>query len=111
MHLLAAEPLETILRVAVIDGSDGAEVAYEAVVFGSLRPGYRSIPLRSRLGTYIEGCALLVHLDLTVEENHWEYDVSRMRSRLWAQADALEAQECELQLCRQEIAQLQQLLV
>ena len=53
VHLLAAEPHETILRVAVIDGEakSGTEVAYETAVLGRLRPGYRALQLRSRRGT------------------------------------------------------------
>ena len=53
VHLLAAEPHETILRVAAIDGEakSGTEVAYETAVLGRLRPGYRALQLRSRRGT------------------------------------------------------------
>ncbi|EOD04763.1 hypothetical protein EMIHUDRAFT_250462, partial [Emiliania huxleyi CCMP1516] len=57
LHCLAAEPRATVLRACVHDGE--TVVAYEAVVLGALRPGYRSLSLRSRLGTQIRLCSLL----------------------------------------------------
>ena len=44
LYCLAAEPRETILRVSVMDGD--TMVAYETVVLGALRKGYRSLQLR-----------------------------------------------------------------
>lgn len=74
IHLFAAEPEHTILHISVQDSNNSAaatstagmgHVAYEAVVLGTLRQGYRCIPLRSRLGTRIEMCSLLVHISMT----------------------------------------------
>ena len=77
MHCLAAEPLETLLRISVQDDvkvtkhSAEAEhhyerdIAYEALVLEALRPGYRCLPLRSnRSGTPIDMCCLLVHVTI-----------------------------------------------
>ena len=46
-----AEPRATVLRACVHGGE--TVVAYEAVVLGALRPGYRSLSLRRRLGTLL----------------------------------------------------------
>ena len=65
VHCLAEQPMETVLRVVVEDELPGAEqrvVAYETVVLGALRPGYRVLHLRSPLGTRIDGCVLAVHI-------------------------------------------------
>ena len=67
MHCLAAEPRETLLRVGVWD--HGTLVAYDTLVLGALRAGYRGIQLRSRLGTRIELCHLFVHVALGEEVN------------------------------------------
>ena len=48
-----AEPRETILQLLV--EVDGQAVAYETLVLGALREGYRAVPLRSNAGTPIEG--------------------------------------------------------
>ena len=45
VHCLAAEPDACLLRVSVLDA--GEEVAYETMVLGRLRPGYRVLRLRS----------------------------------------------------------------
>ncbi len=45
-----------------------AEVAFATVVLGLLRPGYRSVPLRSKHGTHIRLCSLLVHIELADDE-------------------------------------------
>ena len=55
VHCMAAEPLETLLKVAVVDGE--SEVAYETCVLGVLRPGYRCFQMRSTHGTR---CAAVV---------------------------------------------------
>jgi len=65
VHCVAAEPHATFLRVAVIDR--GQEVAYETVVLGRLRRGYRVLLLRSELGTRIECCYLLVRVERATE--------------------------------------------
>ncbi len=70
-HCFAAEPLETIVRICVDDGSIN-DIAYEAAVLGSLRPGYRALQLRDTLlGTLIEDCYLLVHVAFSEIENRW----------------------------------------
>lgn len=52
MHCLATEPNHTVLRVSVIDRDQ--EAAYDTLMLGALRPGYRCIELRSKSGTKIE---------------------------------------------------------
>ena len=63
VHCLATETAHTILRVSVLDREQ--EVAFETVLLGVLKQGYRCIELRSRLGTKIEICTLLVHLSIS----------------------------------------------
>ena len=59
LYCLAAEPRETILRIAIMDGD--TEVAYETAVVGALRKGYRCFQLRDpRTGSRIAMCSLLV---------------------------------------------------
>jgi len=62
VHCLSTMAAYTILRISVIDRE--VEVAYETVMLGALRRGHRCIELRSRLGTKIELCTLLVHLEI-----------------------------------------------
>lgn len=69
LHCVAAEPFGTFLRVAVSDG--GQEVAYETVVLGRLRRGYRVLHLRSMLGTRIELCFLFVRISCGTVPNQW----------------------------------------
>ncbi len=45
------------------------QAAFETVVLGLLRPGYRILPLRSKHGTRIRLCSLLVHIELADELN------------------------------------------
>ena len=66
-HCLAAEPRETILRVAVAE--DDVEVAYETTVLGILRPGYRCFQMRSLHGTRVRLCAVFVHIRIGQEAN------------------------------------------
>ena len=61
VHCIAAEPHETFLRVSVHDDK-WCDIAYEVVVLGRLRGGYRVVQLRGRLGTRIELCCLLVRI-------------------------------------------------
>ena len=65
VHCLAAEPNETVLKLGIVDAD--VEVAFATVVLGLLRPGYRSVQLRSRHGTRIQLCSLLVHIELANE--------------------------------------------
>mgnify|MGYP006076618523 FL=1 len=60
VHCVAAEPMATILRVVVID--DDKEVAYETVVLGVLRRGWRALPMRAMRGCRIDFCCVLIHV-------------------------------------------------
>jgi hypothetical protein len=76
VHCLAAEPKETLLRISVQDetyshaadqkdataAGHKADVAYEVVALDALRPGYRSLPLRSRAGSRIDMCCVYLHV-------------------------------------------------
>ena len=60
-HCIAAEPDTTFLRVSVADGKH--EVAYETLVLGRLRHGYRVLTLRHvSTGTRIELAYLFVRI-------------------------------------------------
>ncbi len=50
------------MRLRVFDKEQ--EVAFETALLGALRPGYRCFEMRSRNGTKIELCKLLVHIDV-----------------------------------------------
>jgi len=69
VHLTAAEPHATFVRVAVIDA--GLEVAYETAVLGRLRHGYRVFMLRSPLGTRIELCSIFVKISFGILPQLW----------------------------------------
>jgi len=69
LHCVAAEPHGTFLRVGVLEGQ--VERAYETMVLGRLRRGYRVIKLRGSLGTRIELCHLFVHVSFGTEVNVW----------------------------------------
>ena len=60
VHCVAAEPMATILRLVVID--DEKEVAYETVVLGALRRGWRALPMRAMRGCRIDFCCVLIHV-------------------------------------------------
>lgn len=89
VHCLAAEPDACLLRVSVLDA--GEEVAYETMVLGRLRPGYRTLRLRCQLGTRIELAGLFVHVSFGQEPNHW-LSASEIHRRYTGQGvQALEA--------------------
>jgi len=68
VHCVAAEPHATFLRVAVTDR--GYEVAYNTLVLGRLRFGYRVVRLRHSLtGTRIELAYLFVKISFGSEPN------------------------------------------
>jgi len=69
VHCVAAEPNAVFLRLGVMDGRQ--EVACDTVVLGRLRPGYRTLQLRSSLGTRIELAYLLVHVSFSRETHIW----------------------------------------
>ena len=83
VHCLAAEPHETFLRVSILDSDEGQvrEVAFETAVLGRLRPGFRVLPLRNRLGTRIEQCYLFVKISLGQEVHRWQ-SASEVRAQL-----------------------------
>jgi hypothetical protein len=112
VHCLAAEPMQTVLRLVVLDGEHKA--TYEAVVLGALRPGYRCLQLRSRHGTYIELCHLLVHVSIGHVPNEWtsthelREQVLRQQAIIEEQAAQLEAQAVQLQSMAERQAELVQ---
>jgi len=67
VHCLAAEPYASFVRVGVTDRRH--EVAFEVVVLGRLRCGYRVLLLRGLSGTRIELCYLFVHVSMGTEAN------------------------------------------
>jgi len=69
VHCIAAEPHATFLRVVVQDSKH--EVAFESVVLGRLRTGFRVLQLRSVLGTRIELAYLLLCISVGSEMNIW----------------------------------------
>ena len=69
IHCIVSEPRTTFLRLAVTDR--GQEVAYEAAILGRLRRGYRVLQMRSRHGTRIELCYVLVHIRFERQPNDW----------------------------------------
>jgi len=110
VHCLAAEPFQTILRLAVIDAEQ--EVAYETAVLGALRPGFRCVQLRSKLGTRIEMCYAFVHIECGVAPNAW-LEMPTLRRRLHEQAlelDKLKAREAaHIELQHRLVQQQEQL--
>ena len=90
----AAEPFATFLRVSVSDGRK--EVAYENVVLGRLRCGYRILQLRHpRFGTRIELCYLLLHIQRDKVPNEWATP-QQQRLQLAAQGKRIEELESAL---------------
>jgi hypothetical protein len=69
VHCAAAEPHTTFLSISVSD--DGQQVAYESVVLGRLRRGYRVFLMRSLLGTRIELCYIFVRVSFDKTQNVW----------------------------------------
>uniref|UniRef100_A0A7S4BXW7 PI-PLC Y-box domain-containing protein n=1 Tax=Chrysotila carterae TaxID=13221 RepID=A0A7S4BXW7_CHRCT len=98
VHCVAAEPMACVLRVAVVDEEAGQEVAYDTVVLGAVREGYRVIHLRSMLGTRIESCYLLVHIAFSTQVNAWVGEHELVQT--------LYKQRLELDESRAEIAEL-----
>jgi len=96
VYCLAAEPRTTVLRLLVEDA--GSVAAYETLILGAMRPGYRSIPLRSRLGTPIHKCSVFVHISHSVED-HLPATVSELQ-------DLVEQLRAELLVKGQTVSQL-----
>ena len=97
VHCLAAEPRETLLRVGVWD--HGTLVAYDTLVLGALRAGHRCIQLRSRLGTRLELCHLLVHVALGEEVNTGASSVE-LREELQKEKALVQGLQSELRALR-----------
>ena len=92
VHCFAAEPRETILKVAVMDSD--VEVAYETVVLGILRPGYRCLQLRStQFGTRIRLAGLFLHIDMGDVPNGPHAQLRELRKQLDAQRTIIEEHE------------------
>ena len=83
VHCVAAEPKETMLRIGVQDltynpslqdeadartAHHSQDCAYEVCILEALRPGYRSLPLRSRSGCFMDMCCLYIHVSISDAE-------------------------------------------
>lgn len=109
-HCLLAEPWEALLRVAVLHAGE-VELAYEAVVAGALRTGYRCLPLREPAsGSLIDGCALLMHIERSAAPQAWVADHDELRETIGSQAATIHAQREALNEQAKEIERLQGLL-
>jgi len=99
VHCIAAEPNACVLRVAVVDEEAGQEVAYDTVVLGAVREGYRVIHLRSMLGTRIESCYLLVHIAFSTQVNAWvgEHELVQTLYKQRLELDESRARVAELE--------------
>ena len=102
-HCLAAEPHQTILRVVVED--EGRQVAYETVMLGSLRCGYRCLHLRSPSGTRIDSCCLLLHISVSTEPNTYG-TVDELRSRVHSQRSLISQQSRDIHQLSAELSRL-----
>lgn len=103
MHCLATEPNHTVLRVSVIDRDQ--EAAYDTLMLGALRPGYRCIELRSKSGTKIELCTLFVHIALS-EANPTERLLAHKQSVIEEQERKLAEAQRVIERQADEIAEL-----
>ena len=105
VHCIAAEPHQTFLRVSVVDRAGGRaeEVAYEALVMGRLRGGYRVFHLRSMHGTHIERCCLFVHISFGLEQNSF----ARPKDQQHCSQGQLEALTQELTRAQSRISSLE----
>lgn len=77
----------------------GHEVAYETCVLGRLRPGYRNLRLRDRLGSRIEHCHLFVRISFGRERNEW-YSPTELRAREMQQVREISQLRRQLGLLR-----------
>ena len=102
-HCLAAEPHQTILRVVVED--EGRQVAYETVMLGSLRCGYRCLHLRSPSGTRIDSCCLLLHISVSTEPNTYG-TVDELRVMMQSQRSLISQQGRDIHQLSAELSRL-----
>ena len=79
------------------------EVAFETVVLGILRPGYRCLHLRSLRGTRIQLCALLVHIDIGTEVNLFA-EKAQLKSLIVEQHTQITEQSARLAVQSEELA-------
>ena len=106
-HVLVAEPAEALLRLAVLDGE--TELAYEALVVGAMRSGYRCIPMRHPAsGSPIDGCALLVHVSRSRAPSAWIDDHEELRETIARQQATIAEQAARLEAQARQIAVLTQ---
>lgn len=81
-------------------------------MLGALRPGFRCVQLRSKLGTRIEMCYAFVHIECGVAPNAW-LEMPTLRRRLHEQAlelDKLKAREAaHIELQHRLVQQQEQL--
>jgi hypothetical protein len=106
VHCFAAEPRETILKIAVMDGD--VEVAYETVVLGILRPGYRCLQLRStQFGTRIRLAALFLQIEMGQVPNGPHAQLRELRKQLAAQRAIIEEHERTIDEQKSLITKLQ----
>jgi hypothetical protein len=106
-HCLVAEPMEALLRVAVLDGE--VEVAYEVVVAGAVRDGYRCLPLREPAsGTLIDGCTLLLHVERASAPHAWIDDHDQLRETIARQKAQLDDQTTTIARLTRELADARQ---
>ena len=92
VYCVAAEPHSCFVRFSVVDTghprSREQEVAYDVVVLGRLRRGYRVLQLRSELGTRIELCYLLVCIRCKIVDSVSLWATPQMKARqVWAVVD------------------------
>eukprot|EP00965_Chrysotila_dentata_P257070 6212760-Pleurochrysis_carterae.AAC.1 len=108
VHCVAAEPRETVLRIAVVDDDFDREVAYETVVLGVLREGYRVFHLRNMQGTRIESCSLLVQVSFGAQVNAWVGEQDLVET-IHKQKETITKQSRNLEAYKQKIRQLEAL--
>ena len=105
---LVAEPWECLLRVGVQDGE--SEVAYEAMVIGALRPGYRCVPLRvPATGRLIQGCALLVRISIDAAPSEWIDNHDTLRKKIIRQQQELDERAKTIAHQAKELAKLRKI--
>jgi hypothetical protein len=102
---VVAELWAAMLRFGVFDNDD--EVAYEAVIVGAMRTGYRCLQLREPTsGTLIDGCSLLLHVEYTTTPRAWVDDPKLLSETVVHQAATIDEQAAKICEQAQTIARL-----